>query len=102
MGRPVVATPQALEGLNLVPGHDAISAAISDTGGADEWVQTVLSLLDDHSLRERLGQAGRCYVEKHHCWDACLSPIEPILSLNGTATRPEAANLDCDPCRSRL
>ncbi len=81
MGRPTVASPQALEGLQLVPGREVISAPISDGGAADGWAQAVLNLLADHLLCQQLGQAGRAFVEKHHCWETCLGPMEQILSL---------------------
>jgi sugar transferase (PEP-CTERM/EpsH1 system associated) len=76
MGRATVASAQALEGLKLVPGRDAISAT-----SAREWQEAVVSLLADGRRRRLLGEAGRRYVEQHHRWESCLRPMQQVLSL---------------------
>ena len=74
-GRAVVASPQALEGLAAEPGGHVLRAA-----EPPEWVDTLTRLLVDGSLRERLGAAGRRYVETHHDWQVQL---EPMFALPG-------------------
>ncbi len=86
MERATIASPQALEGLKVVPGREAISAETSE-----QWVQALLELLADPERRLRLGQAGRRFVEEHHCWDNCLAPMEQILSLQNVPTGIEPA-----------
>jgi sugar transferase (PEP-CTERM/EpsH1 system associated) len=78
MGKAVVASPQALAGLAVEPGTQALAAA-----SPAAWVEAVLRLLDDPDLRRRLGVQGRRYVERHHDWDRCLEPFGPLLSLAG-------------------
>jgi sugar transferase (PEP-CTERM/EpsH1 system associated) len=76
MARPTVASPQSLEGLNVVPGRHVICA-----GEREEWVSAIIDLLADPGARHQLGQAGRRFVEQHHSWDSCLAPLESILRL---------------------
>jgi sugar transferase (PEP-CTERM/EpsH1 system associated) len=78
MARAVVASPGALEGLQTQPGVHLLSAA-----APSQWVEAILRLLDDASLRERLGSAGRQYVETHHRWEHCLEPFDTLLDLTG-------------------
>lgn len=88
MGKAVVASPQALEGLGAVPGLHLLTAS-----APHEWAETALRLLDDPDRRRRLGEAGRRYVEEHHHWDRCLGPLEAILDLpeGGPPAGPPAA-----------
>ena len=67
MARPVIASPQALEGLNVMPGRDALAAETPD-----EWTRAVVGLWGDPTLRGDLGRAGRAFVEKNHHWGTCL------------------------------
>jgi sugar transferase (PEP-CTERM/EpsH1 system associated) len=76
MGRPVVATPAALQGLEAKDGIHLL-AAQSPT----EWVDTVLRLLADPTLGQELGSAGRHYAETYHRWDRCLEPFSALLGL---------------------
>lgn len=76
MGKAVVASPQALSGLRAEPG---VHALVASTPG--EWVEAVSCLLNDESLRRRLGASGRRYVEDHHSWEACLEPFGSLLGL---------------------
>ena len=78
MGKAVVASPQALEGLDVVPGTHVLAAA---TPG--EWVEALLHLFDDPALRRRLGEAGRRFVEERHDWGRCLEPFAALLGLTG-------------------
>ncbi len=78
MRRAVVASPQALEGLAIEPG---VHACRADEPG--QWVETIAELLDDPERRERLGRAGREYVEAHHRWEECLAQLAELLGLPG-------------------
>jgi glycosyltransferase involved in cell wall biosynthesis len=63
METPVVSTPQALTALQVQPGQDLL------TGDTPQEIATaVITLLNDDTLRQRLGQAGRRYVETYHDW----------------------------------
>ncbi len=74
MGKPVVATPQALEGIaggeGCLVGHDA-----------GEFASLVLDLLD--SVRS-MGEAGRSCILEHYDWDRNLTTLSSYLDI-GTA-----------------
>jgi sugar transferase (PEP-CTERM/EpsH1 system associated) len=80
MGKAVVATPQALEGLGVEAGVHVCRAA-----GAGQWIEAVTSLLDDRQAAQRLGRAGRGYVEAHHRWDVQLRPFGELLGLEDSS-----------------
>jgi sugar transferase (PEP-CTERM/EpsH1 system associated) len=76
MGKAVVATPQALAGLETEPGIHVCQAATPQ-----EWTDAILHLFSDADLRRRIGAAGRRYVEEHHRWDVVLEPLGPLLGI---------------------
>ncbi len=76
MARPVVASPQALQGLRAEAGKHLLTA--SEPG---QWADAVGRLFDDAALRARLGEAGRRYVEDNHRWERCLEPFDDLLGL---------------------
>jgi sugar transferase (PEP-CTERM/EpsH1 system associated) len=87
MGKPVVASPQALAGLKPRTDAPALPAR-----SPQEWVARVVRLLDDEGLRRDLGARGRAYVEEHHRWDTCLEAFEPLpcFAAPGPAARAVA------------
>jgi glycosyltransferase involved in cell wall biosynthesis len=73
-GTPVVATPLAVSALSkMQTGADCLVATTPQTFAGE-----VLRLLGDDALRERLGTAGRRYVEAHHNWDNLAVHLEMI------------------------
>jgi glycosyltransferase involved in cell wall biosynthesis len=71
---PVVASSLAVSALSKIqPGMDCL---VANTPQA--FAEEVLSLLSDDALRERLGVAGRQYVEAHHNWDDIAAHLETI------------------------
>jgi sugar transferase (PEP-CTERM/EpsH1 system associated) len=74
MGKAAVATPQALKALKAEPGVHLLAAE-----SAREWQEAILLLLNDPALRQRLGSAGRRFVEENHHWDKCLEPLSYLL-----------------------
>ena len=77
MAKAVVASPEALTGLDVEPGTHALAAS-----SPSEWAGAVLGLLDDPGRRSRLGAAGRRYVEGRHHWDRCMAPFGDLLGLS--------------------
>jgi glycosyltransferase involved in cell wall biosynthesis len=73
MGRPVVATSRATSALQAVAGAEYLRA-----DSTAEIAQAVRSLLDDASLRARVGQAGLAYVKRKHCWNRLGEELERI------------------------
>ncbi len=76
MARAVVASPVCLGGLQTIPGKHLLAATTPD-----EWTASLLALFDDADWRQRLGTAGRTFVEEHHCWDRCLAPLAELLRI---------------------
>jgi sugar transferase (PEP-CTERM/EpsH1 system associated) len=77
MGKAVVASPEAIEGIRAEPGVHLLAAS-----APAEWVEAVTRLLDDGDLRQRLGADGRAYVEEAHSWERCLAPFGTLLGLD--------------------
>jgi len=70
-GVPVVTTSLGLGDIGAKPGQDILLA-----DSAEEFVQTVLTLLGSSDLRQRIGDAGLHYVNLHHTWDALNEEFE--------------------------
>ena len=71
MATPVISTPQALSALQVQAGQEAL---VADTPEA--MARSVVMLLTNETLRHRVGQAGRCYVEAHHDWRVVVEKLE--------------------------
>ena len=74
MGRPVVASPAAFEGIEAVPGRDLLVAE-----SAAEQAQAVNGLLSDPGRATALGMAARRRMEEAYHWDARLAPLASIV-----------------------
>ena len=72
LGRPVVATPQAFEGVHAEPGRDLL---VGD--GAARLAALVGEVL--RGEHPGLGAAARRAVEQHHTWAASLRRLDEIL-----------------------
>lgn len=100
MGKAVLASPQALEGLTaLQPGVEVLSADRPAT-----WVETLLELWADPERRAQVGAAGRAYVERHHRWEETLRPLARVLGLpeNEPTDLPDDDMKKCFPSRHPL
>ncbi|HEY0270647.1 MAG TPA: glycosyltransferase, partial [Sphingomonas sp.] len=75
MARPVVASPQAFEGIAAEPGRDLIVAE----GWAAE-AGAVIALLDDPARGEAIGGHARARVAAHYGWAARLAPLDAMLA----------------------
>jgi sugar transferase (PEP-CTERM/EpsH1 system associated) len=69
MGRPVVASSQAFEGIEAVNGRELL---VMDT--PEEYAQSLVTLL--RTPNPAMGRAARASVERHYSWPAHLSKIE--------------------------
>ncbi len=72
MGRPVVASPAAVEGIRAQPGRDLLVA-----GEPAETARLVGQVLD--GVHPGLGAAARRAVVRQHDWDATLARLDRIL-----------------------
>lgn len=72
-GLPLVATPQAVSGLDVQNG-------VHYRGGesATALVQAVLALLADPVQAAAVGEAGRSYVRQHHDWSHSADQLEAV------------------------
>lgn len=73
MARPVVASPQAYEGVRAMAGRDLLVA-----DGAADTCTTIGSVLD--GAHPGLGEAGRRAVEAGYAWSATLERLDDILT----------------------
>jgi sugar transferase (PEP-CTERM/EpsH1 system associated) len=74
MGRPVVASPQAFEGIDAEPGRDLIVADVGEQAAA------VSALLADPARAGAIGAAARARVEARYAWDARLAPLDAMMA----------------------
>jgi sugar transferase (PEP-CTERM/EpsH1 system associated) len=74
MGRPVVATPAAAEGIDAEPGRDLIVAE------GDGMATSVLALLSDKERAAKIGRQARARVERRYRWEERLAPLEDLLA----------------------
>jgi glycosyltransferase involved in cell wall biosynthesis len=73
MKTPVVCSRQACSALRVQPGHDLL---VGDTPEA--IANHIVDLLRSAEKRERLGQAGRKYVETRQTWDSAAIILEDL------------------------
>jgi glycosyltransferase involved in cell wall biosynthesis len=71
MGTPVVCSPQANSALKTQNGQDIL---VGD--GAEAVARHILDLLASAEKRERIGAAGRLYVERYQTWDHAAELLE--------------------------
>jgi len=87
MARPVLVTPQALEGIEAEVGRELLLAA-----DAAQWIEAAASALaGSAAARDALGQAARARVLAAYSWDARLAPLDrmietPAARTSGAAT----------------
>ena len=73
MGRPIVSTPQAFEGVHAERGRDVAVAA-----DASAFAAAVVALLQDPDSAERLGANARACVERHYSWSENLQLLDRL------------------------
>jgi len=78
MACPVIASPAALEGLDVRVGQDVLAAE-----GVDDWVGQLRQLIHSPIMRKQLGTAARSRIENRYRWPDRLKVLEELLELNG-------------------
>lgn len=78
MGRPVVVSDAAAEGIDAEDGRDFLIAINAEKEG-----RLVCDLLSDPARAAALGRAGRRRVESHYSWDAALAPLAGLVLGHG-------------------
>jgi glycosyltransferase involved in cell wall biosynthesis len=74
MAKPVIVSPQALEGIAAEPGRDLMLAA-----DAADFARIACAMLDD--LPADMGRAARVQVEAHYNWDTNIARVDALLDL---------------------
>jgi len=85
MGKPIVATPLSLEGIDVRAGEEVLVA-----DSPEEFAQQVGRLLTDKKLVRRLGEEGRKLVKEKYSWSARGLVLES--SLRNVAARHSNTN----------
>ena len=70
MDRAVVASPGALEGLEIAAGTEALQA-----DSPEEWVRCILGLLRDEPRRRAMERAARTRVVADYSWPGRMAPL---------------------------
>jgi sugar transferase (PEP-CTERM/EpsH1 system associated) len=84
-GRPVICSPAPLKGLAAEPGLHLLQA-----DAAEEWVDAVSRVFADRNLQQELGMSGAAFVQLHHSWDHCLSPLDRMLEHQQKTRKSES------------
>lgn len=87
-GTPIVITPFALGGLDVVNGKH-----LSIAQSADEFVQAVIDLLTNPTARETLSVNGRKLVEEQFSWECNVAQLEDVYHLAVQAHRETNKNI---------
>ena len=75
MGKAVVCTPQALEGIDAIPGKQLM---VADT--VESFAFETERLIRDKSFNQELGKNARFFVEEHFSWQKNLSLLEQLFT----------------------
>jgi len=88
MGKAVISTPQAFEGIHAEAGRDIVVA-----DGEEAFAAAAVELLRNPARAADIGQNARRCVEKFYSWDENLRQLDGILSTTGAeeAVRARAA-----------
>ena len=86
MARPVVATPQAHEGIDARPGRDLLVEA-----EAPALARQVAALLADRGMGDAIGQAGRACMVAQYRWSTNLALLDGWLGGPTPVREREAA-----------
>jgi len=74
MGKAVVCTPQAIDGIQAIPGEEIIVA-----GSANAFAAKVSRMIEDKPHAESLGASARKCVELHYSWEKNLELLDSII-----------------------
>jgi sugar transferase (PEP-CTERM/EpsH1 system associated) len=74
MAKPVIVTPQALEGISAEPGRDLMLGA-----GAEDIARLACAALNELPLD--MGRAARAQVEASYNWDTNIGRVDALLDL---------------------
>lgn len=76
MGKPVLATPEAAEGIEAIPDKEMI---VNRT--VDQWLDSVTTLAKYPEIREQFGIAARRLVTERYGWSRRLQALDQLLGI---------------------
>lgn len=98
MGCPVVATPAALEGLDVEPDRHVIQAAAESPG---QWVRSIDALLSDGRRLAEIGRNARRRICHRYLWPDRMAPLvelcRELVATPGAGERNSAKSTAFDP-----
>lgn len=93
MGRSVVASPAAMEGIEAEPDRHALLAETPE-----QWQKQISRLIESPERRDRLGRAAREHVEQTYSWARQLRPlVRRCRELCGRTDAPAGAPAEPSP-----
>lgn len=84
MARPVIASKQAFEGIDAVPGQHLLVA-----DGPEDEARLVLELLADPGRALTVGEAARRRMIERYSWASTLAPLEQLTGMSPVSTAAE-------------
>jgi sugar transferase (PEP-CTERM/EpsH1 system associated) len=87
MARPVIASMEAFEGVQAVPGRDVLLA-----NGVEEMAQMIVEVI--RGQHPNMGEAARRAVEASHQWSMTLRPLDRLFGQQAEAVVREPAGSD--------
>ncbi len=78
-GTPIVATSTALEGLNILPGKQALVA-----NTANDMAEAVYRILSDNKLQKSLSENGKKFVYENYDWKIISKKLDSIYQRVGS------------------
>ncbi len=76
MGKPVIATSKAAEGIDAEANKHLLVA-----DSATEWLQTLVRLFNRPELQDRIGTAARKHVIKEYTWASRLDQLNALMGI---------------------
>lgn len=73
MGKPVVCTSQALDGIKAIPGREVLQA-----DDEEEFAAAVIELIKKRKKADLLGTNARRCMERHYSWEKNLGVLDEI------------------------
>lgn len=87
MGKAVIASPAALQGIDAQP--ECVLSAYRP----NDWQEILVRCFHQEIDTEQLGHHARAYVEQHHDWIRCLAPLSAVLrSITAKPVEDEAGS----------
>ena len=95
LGTPVIASSQAVAGMRAIAGRDLLAA-----DEPEAFANTILHLLDDPALGNKLAENGAAYIAANHDWDHIIQELMAVYTLAletwDTAYAADTANIAFD------